>query len=122
MQALMTYNRMEELFIKSHYIDQQNNLNFARRIISRATYYGNGNTDGIWSSIFPLSSWLLSFSDPFDDEDGQSCGKDDCRSQSADAYASIPVIIPKYPSINRSKNEIQMYEGNRDIIITINRY
>jgi hypothetical protein len=54
-------------------------------LVEPLLYYGNGNTDGICSSIFPLSSSLMSFSDPCDDDGGQSTCEDDCWSQSVDA-------------------------------------
>ncbi|MGB7663470.1 MAG: hypothetical protein WBL67_12120 [Nitrososphaeraceae archaeon] len=80
--------------------------------------YGNGITEGICSSIFPLSP-SISFSDPPPDADGEQ--STDCRSQSADACASIPDIISEYPTNNRKNTEIQMNEGNRTLITTINR-
>ena len=96
-------------------MDQQNNLNFACRIISRAPSYGNGNTDGICSSILPPSP-SLSISYPSDDDGLQSPDEDDCRSQSTDAYALIPFITP-YPSNNRRKNEIKISDGIRKLIL-----
>jgi hypothetical protein len=78
---------------------------------SKERDYGNGITEGICSSIFPSISFL-------DAPPEQSAG---CRSQSADACASIPGIISQYPTNNRKNTEIQMNKGNIPLITTINR-
>lgn len=71
----------------------------------RASNYGNGSTEGIYSSIFPLSS-SSSFSVPFSDEEGgQSTGEDVWRLQSVDPCTSKLDTVTKYPSNIRKNTE-----------------
>ncbi len=94
------------------------NLTFAR-----ASNYGNGSTEGICSSIFPLSSSssLLLVSSSPDDDGGQSTDEKAWRSHSIDPCTSIPDTIAIDPSNTRNEPEIHLDDDNGDLIYSINR-
>jgi len=85
----------------------------------RTPNYGNGITEGICPSIFPLSSSLLVSSS--DDDGGQSTGENVCRLHSVDPCASTLNAMAKYPSNTRKKTEIHLNDSNGALIYLINR-
>ena len=79
--------------------------------------HGKGITEGICSSIFPLSSSLslLDFSSP-DDAGGQFTGENVWRLHSVVPCASKLGTITKYPSNAREMTEIHLNDRNGDLI------
>jgi hypothetical protein len=84
--------------------------------------YGNGITEGISSTMFPLlSSTLLLLFSSSDDEGGQSSGDNVWGSHSVDPSASTIDKMEKYPDNTRNKIENHLNDGNGDVIYSINR-
>ncbi len=86
-----------------------------------APIYGNGITEGICSSIFPLSSSPSSLVSSCPDDVGQSTGENVWRLHSVDPCASILDITTIYPSNTRKDTETHLKGNKGNLISLINR-